>query len=75
MNLHAFKYIYKPRNINVLKIEYQQDATIQMFIINYCLNMFQASLCPSSGEPRIAAFGVCAGSAVCGWLQLWGVAL
>jgi len=24
----------------------------QMFIINFCLNMFQASLCPSSGEQR-----------------------
>ena len=23
-----------------------------MFIINYCLNMFRASLCPSSGEQR-----------------------
>ena len=25
----------------------------QMFIINFCLNMFQASLCPSSGEQRM----------------------
>ena len=24
----------------------------QMFIINFCLNMFQATLCPSSGEQR-----------------------
>jgi hypothetical protein len=24
----------------------------QMFIINFCLNMFRASLCPSSGEQR-----------------------
>jgi len=23
-----------------------------MFIINFCLNMFRASLCPSSGEQR-----------------------
>jgi len=60
-----------------VKKENQQDATIQMFIINYCLNMFWASLCPSSGEqrPRITAYGDCAGSAGCGWLQLWGVAL
>ena len=40
--------------------EYQKDATILMFIINYCLNMFRASLCPSSGEQRpcITAYGV-----------------
>jgi len=39
--------------------------------------MFRASLCPSSGEerPRVATYGVCAGGAGCGWLQLWGVAL
>jgi len=31
-----------------------------MFIINFCLNMFRASLCPSSGEQRqcVAAYGV-----------------
>ena len=31
-----------------------------MFIINFCLNMFQASLCPSSGEQRpcVIAYGV-----------------
>jgi len=39
--------------------------------------MFRVSLRPSSGEkrPRITAYGVCAGGAGCGWLQLWGVAL
>ena len=49
----------------------------QMFIINNCLNMFWVSLCPSSGEQRpcITAYGVCAGSAGCGWLQLWGIML
>ena len=49
------------------------DCQLQMFIINCCLNMFRASLCPSSGEqrPRITAYGVCAGGAGCGWLQLW----
>jgi len=48
-----------------------------MFIINYHLNMFRASLCPSSGEQRqrITAYGVCAGGAGFGWLQLWDVAL
>ena len=31
-----------------------------MFIINFCLNMFRSSLCPSSGEQRpcVTAFGV-----------------
>ena len=40
-----------------VKKEYQQNATIwmiycqfQMFIIDYSLDMFRASLCPSSGE-------------------------
>jgi len=38
----------------------------------HCLNMFRASLCPSSGEQRpcITAYGVCAGSVGCGWLHL-----
>ena len=36
----------------------------QIFIINFCLNMFRASLCPSSGEQRPC---YCAGSAGCGW--------
>ena len=32
----------------------------QMFVINFCLNMFRASLCPSSGEQRpcVTAYGV-----------------
>jgi len=32
----------------------------QMFIISFCLNMFRASLCPSSGEQRtcVTACGV-----------------
>jgi len=31
-----------------------------MFIINFCLNMFRASLCPSSGEQRpcVTAYGI-----------------
>jgi hypothetical protein len=31
-----------------------------MFIINFCLNMFRASLCPSSGKQRpcVTAYGV-----------------
>jgi hypothetical protein len=35
-----------------MKREDQQDATIRFFIINFCLNMFRASLCPSLGEQR-----------------------
>jgi len=32
----------------------------QMYIINFCLNMFRPSLCPSSGEqwPCVTAYGV-----------------
>ena len=30
-----------------------------MFIINFCLNMFRASLCPSSGEQRPCYFVCC----------------
>ena len=50
---------------------------VRALIINDCHNMFRASLCPSSGEQRpcITAYGVCAGSAGCGWLQMWGVVL
>ena len=32
----------------------------QMFIINFCVNMFRASLCPPPGEQRpcVTAYGV-----------------
>ena len=71
--------IYVPVTVHreqSVKREYQQDATIQMFIFNLrCLILttvstcFGPPLCPSSGEqrPRITANGVCAGSAGCGW--------
>jgi hypothetical protein len=38
----------------------EREKTNKMFIINFCLNMFQASLCPSSGEQRlcVTAYGV-----------------
>ena len=26
------------------------EVSVELFIINFCLNMFRASLCPSSGE-------------------------
>ena len=40
-----------------------------MFIINFCLNMFRALLCPSSGEQRpcVTAYGVLR------WMWLVGV--
>jgi len=67
-----------------MKREYQQDATIQMFIVNFrCLLLTTVSTCfglhhahhQEKKRPGITAYGVCAGSAGCGWLQLWGVAL
>jgi len=38
----------------------QTRCNNQMFIITFCLNMFRASLCPSSGEQRqcVTAYGV-----------------
>ena len=45
------RYIpYKLKEEN-LKKEDQQDATIRCLLLT-CLNMFRASLCPSSGEQR-----------------------
>jgi len=43
-----------------------------MFIINFCLNMFQASLCPSSGEQRpcVTVYGV-----LCWFCWMWLVAV
>jgi len=35
-----------------MKRENPTRCNNQMFIINFCLNMFRASLCPSSGEQR-----------------------
>ena len=35
-----------------MKREDQKDATIRCLLLNFCLNMFRASLCPSSGEQR-----------------------
>jgi dolichol kinase len=43
----------------------------QMFIINFCLNMFRASLCPSSREQRpcVTAYGVLSWFCCCGALR------
>ena len=35
-----------------MKRENPTGCNNEMFIINVCLNMFRASLCPSSGEQR-----------------------
>ena len=35
-----------------------------MFIINFCLNMFRALLCPSSGEQRQCVYA----NVVCKWV-------
>ena len=67
-----------------VKKEYQQNATIwmiycqfQMLIIEYCLDMFRASLCPSSGEKDhvLLHMGFIAGSVGCGWLRFCGATL
>jgi len=72
------------KNLNSVKKEYQQDATIymiycqfQMLIIDYSLDMFQASLCPSSGEKTTCycIWGIFAGSVGCGRLQFCGATL
>jgi len=60
------KYKYtKIRRVSSLKTmreerENQKKCNHLMFIINFCLNMFRASLCPSSGEQRpcVTAYGV-----------------
>ena len=42
-----------------VKREKPTRCNSQMFIINFCINMFRASLCPSSGEQGpVTAFGV-----------------
>jgi len=60
-----------------VKKEYQQDATIymiycqfQILIIGYSLDMFRASLCPSSGEKTTCycIWSIFAVSVGCVWL-------
>ena len=47
-----------------------------MFIIKFCLNMFRASLCLSSGERKALLLHLvyCSGSAVCGVLTSYKTA-
>jgi len=51
--------------------------SILMFNIDYCLDMFRASLCPSSGEKDhvLLHMGLFAGSVGCGWLRYCGATL
>ena len=47
-----------------------------MLIIDYCLDMFRASLCPSSGEKNTCyCIWVLAGNVGCGWLRCCGATL
>ena len=48
----CFRFLWPCIVSKVWREKNQQDATIRCFIINFCLNMFRASLCPSSGEQR-----------------------
>ena len=46
--------------LNSVKREKPTRYNHQMYIINFCFNMFRASLCPSSGKQRpcVTAYGV-----------------
>jgi len=62
-NLHFNNYDWVARWQILRKVWRERKPTRcnnQMFIINFCHNMFQASLCPSSGEQRpcVTACGV-----------------
>jgi len=57
--------------------QYKFLLSIQLFNIDYCLDMFRASLCPSSGEKDhvLLYMGLFAGSVGCGWLGYCGATL
>ena len=40
------------QTVQYMKIENHQESTIRRLLLNFCLIMFRASLCPSSGEQR-----------------------
>jgi len=54
--------------------QYRCLLSIQMFNIDYFLDMFRASLCPSSGEKDhvLLHMELFAGSVGCGWLRYCG---
>ena len=64
------------KNTNKMQ-KYRCLLSIQMFNIDYCLDMFRASLCPSSGEKGhvLLHMGLFAGSVGCGWLRYYGATL
>ena len=64
------------KNTNKMQ-QYRCLLSIQMFNIGYCLNMFRASLCPSSGEKTTCycIWGIFAGSVGRGWLRYCGATL
>jgi len=64
------------KNTNKMQ-QYRYLLSIQVFNIDYCLDMFRASLCTSSGEKDhvLLHMGLFAGSVGCGWLRYCGVAL
>jgi hypothetical protein len=54
VGLNIFNEFWDPMTVRreqSMKREDQQDATIRCLLLT-CLNMFRASLCPSSGEQR-----------------------
>jgi len=55
-----YENINKLQDNNVWKERKPTRCNNKMFIIKFCLNMFRASLCPSSGEqkPYVTACGV-----------------
>jgi len=57
--------------------QYRCLLSILMFNIDYCLDMFRAFLCPSSGEKDhvLLHMGLLAGSVGCGWLRFCGATL
>ena len=64
MTVHHERRVKRERN--------QQDATNLMFIIKIYLNIFRASLCPSSGEQECALprMVFCTGCDGCGCVEV-----
>ena len=61
------------KNTNKIQ-QYRYLLSIQMFNIDYCLDMFRVYLCPSSGEKYhvLLHMGLFAGIVGCGWLRYCG---
>jgi len=58
--LRNFRFLWPCIVSKVWRERKPKRCNNQMFIINFCLNMFRASLCPSSGEQRpcVTVYGV-----------------